>query len=209
MIQGDSAHYALEVFFNKAKKGEIIGKDEFVQIALDALKKRSGDLKFEDFKQVNDYLSTMLPEFYDKYVIGANRVTLNEYKSDSVVIDDVPIKIMIDKLEFDGLYCDTADYKTGSVAGIKKEVKPQGKIHTQLAFYNLGIMNDPRRDWKPRNSVVIPVNQEYEKPIVVEIGKEDYTWVRERIVETYKGIKNLEFPGCGEPDCKYCQLNKY
>ena len=83
------------------------------------------------------------------YYPDSNKITLNEYKIKRVVIDGVPCKGDIDKIEFDGNFATLRDYKTGNPVNAVKKMKgidaknPNGGDYgLQGTFYKI-IFNTP------------------------------------------------------------------
>lgn len=168
----------------------------------------------EQFKRRTEYGEKILPEFYNKYVNHWEKVTVTEYAIKNVEVDGVPVKGVLDKLEFKGNQANVVDYKTGSYERAKAKFKrpdeklPQGGDYwRQAVFYKLLVDNDRRKDWQVVSTefdFIEPEKEEYIKEKVV-IRPEDLEIVRTQIKETFTNIKNHQFTkGCGKEDCQWC-----
>jgi DNA helicase-2/ATP-dependent DNA helicase PcrA len=143
---------------------------------------------------------------------------VTEYAIKNVEVDGVPIKGVIDKLEFNGKQANVVDYKTGSYDNAKSkfdgpdEKNPLGGDYwRQAVFYKILVDSDARKDWEVMRTefdFIEPVKNEYKKHPIV-ITPEAYSFVKTQIKETYAKIKNMEFTeGCGKTDCHWCGFVK-
>jgi len=172
----------------------------------------------EQFKRRNDYGDKILPEYYNKYINTWEKITATEYVIKNVEMDGVPIKGIIDKLEFNGKQAKVVDYKTGSYDNAKaKFLRPNdknplgGDYWRQGVFYKILVDSDARKDWDVISTefdFIEPVKGEYHKEKIV-ITPEAYSLVKEQIKDTYTKIKNMEFTqGCGKAECHWCDFVK-
>jgi DNA helicase-2/ATP-dependent DNA helicase PcrA len=166
-----------------------------------------------------EYGKEILDRYYDKRIHGFNKIVSIERNIKNVVVDGIPLKGKIDKMEFDGHQVNVVDYKTGKPEnGIKKLKNPQeeppygGDYWRQAVFYKLLIDNSDNG----RNQVVstefdfIEPNEKKEiQSKKVNISAEDTHALREQIRMVWDKIQSRDFyTGCGEEDCHWCNFVK-
>jgi DNA helicase-2/ATP-dependent DNA helicase PcrA len=119
-----------------------------------------------------------------------------------VVIQDVPLKGKLDKLEFDGKSVNVVDYKTGDPdKAIPKTKGPSdkepngGDYWRQAVFYKILIDNYKAKDWKAVSTefdfIEPDKKKNYRKEKLV-ITPADITTVTQQITNTWEKIKNRD-----------------
>lgn len=217
---GSAVHWALNRLFksladNNQKFNEL---PEFLADFRWYMQKNREAFTTEQFKRRSDYGDKILPEYYNKYIDSWEKITVTEYAIKNVEVDGVPIKGVIDKLEFNGKQANVVDYKTGSYDNAKSkfngpdEKNPLGGDYwRQAVFYKILVDSDARKDWEVMSTefdFIEPVKNEYKKHPII-ITPEAYSFVKTQIKETYAKIKNMEFTeGCGKADCHWCGFVK-
>jgi len=149
-----------------------------------------------------------------------NNVVVTEYYLAHIEVEGVPIKGVLDKVEFQGSEVNVVDYKTGSVKYGKERLRPPNEKETlggdywrQLVFYKLLLENNRGKDWKMISGEIDfiekdPKTDDFEK-VRITVEDADMKIVTEQIVDVYHKIKNLEFSvGCGKDDCPWCNFVK-
>jgi DNA helicase-2/ATP-dependent DNA helicase PcrA len=169
----------------------------------------------EQFKRRMEYGEKILPEFYNKYLDTWEKITVTEYAIKQVEVDGVPIKGVLDKLEFHGSQVNVVDYKTGNYERAKakfaapNEKDPVGGDYwRQAVFYKILVENDRRKNWEVVSTefdFIEPVKEEYVKHKVI-IEPEHLAVVKGQIKETYQNILEHKFTGCGKEDCSWCSF---
>lgn len=217
---GSAVHWALNRLFksladNNQKFNEL---PEFLADFRWYMQKNREAFTTEQFKRRSDYGDKILPEYYNKYIDSWEKITVTEYAIKNVEVDGVPIKGVIDKLEFNCKQANVVDYKTGSYDNAKSkfngpdEKNPLGGDYwRQAVFYKILVDSDARKDWEVMSTefdFIEPVKNEYKKHPII-ITPEAYSFVKTQIKETYAKIKNMEFTeGCGKADCHWCGFVK-
>ena len=126
----------------------------------------------------------------------------------------MPIKGVLDKIEFNGSDLNVVDYKTGSYSKAKSKFKrpdennPHGGDYwRQAVFYKLLVEHDRSTTWHVISTefdFIEPEEENYIKEKIV-IAPEDLTVVKAQIKDAYARIMNQEFTtGCGKDDCHWC-----
>jgi DNA helicase-2/ATP-dependent DNA helicase PcrA len=236
MVFGTAVHNALNKFF---KKMQDEGKEQFP-----ATEVLLNDFKFEllrhkdafntqqDFDRRLQYGLQILPKYLEHYLDTWNKIVKTEIIINAS-INGIPIKGIIDKLEFTGREVNVVDYKTGQFSNpnTKKKFNPPlsvavnedaqlkfeelygGDYWRQAVFYKIIIDNEIKRDWNVISTEFDFVEpdrktQLYHKEKVV-ITPHDVEVVKKQITGAYNQIMNLQFTkGCNEPDCKWCNFVK-
>ena len=109
----------------------------------------------EAFERRMEYGDEVLRNYYDKYINSWNKVVAVERNIRGVVVNGVPLKGKLDKLEFNGKEINVVDYKSGDIdKAIPKMKGPSekdpngGDYWRQAVFYKLLIDNYEQKDWK-------------------------------------------------------------
>ncbi len=215
---GSAVHWALNRLFRSLmdNNNQFHGLPQFLSDFRWYMERNREAFTEEQFKRRMDYGEKILPEYYIKYINSWEKVTATEYAIKNVEVNGVPIKGVIDKLEFKGRQANVVDYKTGSYDHAKaKFVEPNeknplgGDYWRQGVFYKILVDSDARRDWEVVSTefdFIEPVKNEYMKHQIY-ITPEAYDFVKAQIEETYRKIKNMEFTqGCGKADCTWCNF---
>ena len=133
------------------------------------------------------------------------------------VVDGVPLRGVIDKIElFDG-FVRVIDYKTGSQDD--KKLKPPsdkdpqgGNYWRQLAFYKLLYESSQSAPGKVQSGIIVFVEPDYRGRFVHsehQFEAADMEQMRFLITDTYAHIQRHEFSkGCGEPYCVWCNFTR-
>lgn len=170
----------------------------------------------EQFKRRMEYGEQTLPAYYQYYIDQWEKSALTEYPIKNVEVDGIPIKGVLDKIEFKGRDINVVDYKTGSYAKAKSKFKRPdennplgGDYWRQAVFYKILVDHDRTTTWEVISTefdFVEPEDGRYSKEKVV-IMPEDVQLVKAQIKDAYTRIMNHEFStGCGSDDCTWCNF---
>ena len=220
---GSAIHHALESFFRKMQDG---GKETFPlkeDLIADFewyMRKHREAFTKESFSRRMEYGDTVLRNYYDKYIHSWNKVVAVERNIRGVVVNGVPIKGKLDKLEFNGKEVNVVDYKTGNYNNALPKTKPPGDkdpnggdYWRQAVFYKILIDNYPQKDWKVISTefdFIEPDDKkkEYHKEKII-IKPEDIETVTQQLTNTWHKIQQKDFyTGCGKQDCHWCNFVK-
>src|SRR5438477_3320841 len=109
----------------------------------------------EAFKRRIEYGDEVLRHYYDKYISTWNKVVVIERNIRNVVVNGVPLKGKLDKLEFNGKEVNVVDYKTGDIEKAKSKLmhpndrEPNGGDYwRQAVFYKILMDHYEHKDWK-------------------------------------------------------------
>jgi DNA helicase-2/ATP-dependent DNA helicase PcrA len=219
---GSAIHHALEQFFKKMQDGgreTFPTKDEMVADFNWYLDKHRENFTKEAFARRKEYGDEVLRNYYDKYINTWNKVVAIERNIRGVVVNEVPLKGKLDKLEFNGKDINVVDYKTGNVDNAMTKMKgpsdkdPNGGDYwRQAVFYKILIDNYPLKDWRVVSTefdfIEPDKKKEYRKEKIV-INPQDTETVKQQLTTVWQKIKNKEFyTGCGKEDCQWCNFVK-
>jgi DNA helicase-2/ATP-dependent DNA helicase PcrA len=135
------------------------------------------------------------------------------------VVNDIPLKGKLDKLEFEGKEVNVVDYKTGDPDKARdkllapNEKNPNGGDYwRQAVFYKILVDNYDSKTWQVVSTefdfVEPDKKKEYQKKKVV-IQPEDITTVKQQISKVWGKIQERDFyTGCGKEDCHWCNFVK-
>lgn len=221
---GSAMHNALELFFKNMLNNNkqfpnlpsLIGYFEYY------MQKLREHFTTEQFNRRLEYGQEVLTNYYNKYINQFKTIVTAERMISNVVINGIPIKGKVDKLEFDGNNVNVVDYKTGdpdkAITSKKYFDAPNdknpigGNYWRQAVFYKILIDNYQLKNWK-----VISAEFDFLEPNkqgnlvkqTVVIQPQDITTVTQQLTEVWQKIMNREFyVGCGKPECKWCNFAK-
>ncbi|MVT07273.1 ATP-dependent helicase [Chitinophaga tropicalis] len=222
---GSAVHYALEKLFQKMQDHPqhlFPSREEFVQDFTRSMIRNRESFTRESLERRLEYGKDILAAYYDTYLPRWNKVVSVERNIRNVVVQGVPLKGKIDKLEFDGLQVNVVDYKTGDYERAIKEhqkfARPDekhpngGDYWRQAVFYKILLDNYRQKNWRVVSSefdFIEPDKQKgYHKEKVL-ITPEDVTTVTQQIINTWNRIRHKDFyTGCGKKDCAWCNFVK-
>jgi DNA helicase-2/ATP-dependent DNA helicase PcrA len=225
---GSAVHYAVEKLFRKmltesrgqdGKQNIFPSKDEMIADFKWYMHRHRESFTREQFDRRMEYGDEILRNYYDKYNRSWNTVVSVELNIRGVVVNDVPLKGKLDKLEFDGKNVNVVDYKSGDVDKAIPKLKPPhdkdpngGSYWRQAVFYKILVDNYQRKDWKVISTefdfIEPDKKKEYRKEKII-ITAADTETVKQQITDTWKKIQERDFyTGCGKEDCHWCNFVK-
>ena len=219
---GSAVHYAIEQMFKKMLDNgqKRFGSKQDLHVDFEwYMQRHRANFTMESFARKMEYGEDVLANYYNKYINSWTKVVAIERNIKGVVVDGVPLKGKMDKLEFDGKNINVVDYKTGdidkalpSLKGPNDKNAQGGNYWRQAVFYKILIDNYNLKDWKVISTefdfVEPDKKKEYRKEKII-ITPEDTNLVREQISDTWDKIQAKDFyTGCGKEDCHWCNFIK-
>ena len=219
---GSAIHYALEKLFKKMQDGgkeTFPSKEEMIGDFKSYLDKHRENFAKEAFARRLEYGDEVLRNYYDKYINNWNKVVAIERNIRGVVVNAVPLKGKLDKLEFNGKEINVVDYKSGDIdkalpkmKGPNEKEPNGGDYWRQAVFYKILIDNYNQKDWKVISTefdfIEPDKKKEYRKEKIV-ITPADTATVKQQITEVWDKIQNRDFyTGCGKEECHWCNFVK-
>lgn len=223
---GSAVHHALDQLFKKMQNNNntFPSKEIFVQDFEWYMHRHRENFTKEQFARRMEYGNKILPNYYEHYISTFNKIVSVEKNIRNVIVDGVPLKGKLDKLEFDGNNINVVDYKTGNYEKAKKEKRvfdaPNeenengGDYWRQAVFYKILLDNNAQNpNWNAVSAefdFVEPNDKtkEFVKEKLV-ITPADITTVKEQIKTVWQKIQAKDFyTGCGKSDCKWCNFVK-
>ena len=113
---GSSVHYALEQLFKKMMEHpekRFHSKERFIKDFEWYMHRHRESFTKDQFERRLEYGQQALADYFDKYMLNWNKIVAIERNIRNVVVNGVPLKGKLDKLEFDGKSVNVVDYKTG------------------------------------------------------------------------------------------------
>jgi len=219
---GSAIHHALEKLFRKMQdsgKDQFPAKEEVVADFNWYMNRHRENFTREAFARRMEYGDEVLRNYYDTYVGSWNKIVAVERNIRGVVVNNVPLKGKLDKLEFNGKEINVVDYKTGDIDKAIPKLKGPGDKEPnggdywrQAVFYKLLIDNYEQKDWKVISTefdfVEPDKKKEYRKEKIV-ITPADTETVKQQLTDTWQKIQARDFyTGCGKEDCHWCNFVK-
>ena len=219
---GSAIHYALEKLFRKMQDGKqekFPSKEEMIADFKWYINRHRENFTKEAFERRIEYGDEVLRNYYDKYINSWNKVVAVERNIRGVVVNSVPLKGKLDKLEFEGKNVNVVDYKSGDIdKAIPKLKAPNdkepngGDYWRQAVFYKILVDNYDQKDWKVISTefdfVEPDKKKEYRKEKIV-IAPQDIETVKQQLTQVWDKIQHRDFyTGCGKEDCHWCNFVK-
>jgi DNA helicase-2/ATP-dependent DNA helicase PcrA len=223
---GSAVHYALEQLFKKMishreKTGTAVftGVEEMVEDFKQYMHWHREAFTHESYARRLEYGEEILKKHYDTYKDSWNKVALVELNVKGVVVDGIPLKGKLDKVEFNGKQVNVVDYKTGNPDYAKEKLKGPnekeengGNYWRQAVFYKLLLDNYRQKDWRVVSTefdFIEPDGKQAIQKLLVPISDADLTTVKQQIKEVWSKIQARDFyTGCGKEDCHWCNFVK-
>ncbi len=219
---GSAIHHALEKLFRKMQEGgkeTFPAKEEVIEDFNWYMRRHRELFTRESFARRMEYGDEVLRNYYDKYVRSWNKVVAIERNIRGVVVNGVPLKGKMDKLEFNGKEINVVDYKSGDIDKALPKMKPPsekdpdgGDYWRQAVFYKLLIDNYEQKDWKVISTefdFVEPDKKKLYRKEKIVISPNDIETVKQQLTDVWHKIQNREFyTGCGKKDCHWCNFVK-
>ena len=219
---GSAVHHALEKLFRKMQdsgKEQFPSKEDFIADFEWYMVRHRESFTKEQFARRMEYGPDVLTHYYDTYIHSFNKIVAIERNIRNVVVQGVPLKGKLDKLEFDGKSVNVVDYKTGDPdKAIPKTKGPSdkqpdgGDYWRQAVFYKILVDNYEQKDWKVESTefdFIEPDKKKNYRREKIEIGPSDITTVTQQIKSTWQKIQDRDFyTGCGKEDCHWCNFVK-
>ena len=217
---GSAIHDALNKLFEKMQKAGNVFPDKqtLVEDFEFYMKRHREAFTQQEFKDRLDLGGTVLVNYYDFYVQQWNKIVATEYKVTNIVVNDIPLKGAIDKIEFNGKEVVVIDYKTGNIDNAREQLKgpneknPNGGDYwRQAVFYKILLKHHPK-NWQVTSAefdFVEPNKKKAFEKIAINITDADTTTVHQQIKMVWEKIQQKDFyTGCGKEDCHWCNFVK-
>ena len=219
---GSAVHHALEKLFKRMQDGKqetFPSKNEMMADFNWYMHRHRENFTKEAFERRMEYGDEVLHNYYDKYISTWNKVVAVERNIRGVIVNGVPLKGKLDKLEFNGKEINVVDYKSGDIDKAMSKLKgpndkePNGGDYwRQAVFYKLLIDNYEQKDWKVISTefdfIEPDKKKEYRKEKIV-ITPADIETVKQQIKTVWDKIQSRDFyTGCGKEDCHWCNFVK-
>lgn len=217
---GSAVHYALQKLFQQMQETEKFApKEQFIRDFEWYMTRHRENFTKEQFNRRMEYGGEVLSNYYDAYYQEWNKVVVIERTIKNVIVNGVPIKGKLDKLEFNGKMVNVVDYKTGDIEKAKDKLQPPneknnngGDYWRQAVFYKILVDNYDQKSWQVVSSEFDFIEPDKKKEYHREkltITDADITTVTQQISKVWQQIQNREFyTGCGKPDCHWCKFVK-
>ena len=219
---GSAVHYALQKLFEKMQKSvdnSFPLQYEFIKEFEWYMRRNRECFTKEQFDRRMEYGQEVLSNYYQQYIGSFNKIVAIERSIKNIVVQGVPLKGKLDKLEFDGKLINVVDYKSGNyenalpkLKGPNEKESNGGDYWRQAVFYKILIDNYDLKDWKAISTefdFVEPDKKKVYRKEKLTISPEDITTVTQQIKESWAKIQAREFyTGCGKEECHWCNFVK-
>jgi DNA helicase-2/ATP-dependent DNA helicase PcrA len=218
---GSSVHFAIQRLFEKMKEdpsNRFKEKDDMLSDFKWYMYRHRESFTKEAFDRRLEYGTEILSNYYDEYVHKWNKIVAVERNIRNVVVNGVPLKGKLDKMEFTNREVNVVDYKTGDPDKASDKLMPPGEKNPnggdywrQAVFYKI-LVDNAHKEWRVVSSEFDFVEPDKKKKYIKRkliITPEDITTVTQQLTDTWNRIQARDFyRGCGSPDCHYCNFIK-
>jgi DNA helicase-2/ATP-dependent DNA helicase PcrA len=218
---GSAVHHALEQLFRKMQTtgDQFPSSEEFIRDFEWYMQRHRESFTKEQYDRRLEYGHEVLGNYYEKYVGSWNKIVAIERNIRNILVNGVPLKGKLDKLEFDGKSVNVVDYKTGDPDKAKDRLKgpsdkdPNGGDYwRQAVFYKILVDNYEKKEWKVVSTefdFVEPDKKKRYRKEKITIERTDIDIVCEQITAVWEKIQAHDFyTGCGKEDCHWCNFVK-
>jgi DNA helicase-2/ATP-dependent DNA helicase PcrA len=217
---GSAVHHALQRLFEKMQQTETFPpRPEFIADFEWYMIRHRENFTREQFARRMEYGVDVLGNYYSQYINNWNRIIAVERNIRNVVVQGVPLKGKLDKLEFDGKDVNVVDYKTGDIDKARDKLKPPnekdpngGDYWRQAVFYKILVDNYELKNWKVVSTefdFIEPDKKKQYQKVKIFISPEDITTVTQQVKMVWQKIQDRDFyTGCGKPECQWCDFVK-
>ena len=217
---GSAVHEALQRLFQQMQENERFPpKEQFIHYFEKYMQRHRENFTKAQYNRRMEYGGVVLSNYYDTYINEWNKIVVVERTIKNVVVNGVPLKGKLDKIEFNGKAANVVDYKTGDIERAKEKLLPPndkypngGDYWRQAVFYKILVDNYDQKNWQVISSefdfIEPDKKKEYQK-VKLTITPEDITTVTHQITTVWEKIQQRDFyTGCGKPDCQWCGFVK-
>jgi DNA helicase II / ATP-dependent DNA helicase PcrA len=221
---GSAIHFALQRLFEDMQKDQnqqFSSKENIIGHFKWYLARHRENFTQEAFNRRMEYGEKVLADYYDHYIGCCNKIVAVERNINNVVVNGIPLKGKIDKMEFTGKEVNIVDYKTGDVNSEyhKKKLLPPnekqsngGDYWRQAVFYKILIDHLDGKDWKVVSTEFDFVEPDktkgYQKRKII-IMPADIETVKQQLTQVWSKIQAHDFyTGCGKEECRWCNFVK-
>jgi DNA helicase II / ATP-dependent DNA helicase PcrA len=218
---GSSVHFAIQRLFEKMKEDpshRFKEKEDMLSDFKWYMYRHRESFTKEAFDRRLEYGTEILSNYYDEYVHKWNKIVAVERNIRNVVVNGVPLKGKLDKMEFTNREVNVVDYKTGDPDKASEKLIPPGEKNPnggdywrQAVFYKI-LVDNAHKEWRVVSSEFDFVEPDKKKKYIKRkliITAEDITTVTQQLTDTWNRIQARDFyTGCGSTDCHYCNFIK-
>jgi DNA helicase II / ATP-dependent DNA helicase PcrA len=219
---GSSIHFALQRLFEKMlaqPDKQFPAKSDTLADFKWYMNRHRENFTREGFARRMEYGDMILSDYYDTYIHQFSTVVTVERNISKVVVEGVPLRGKLDKLEFDGNAVNVVDYKTGDIDNALPKLRGPGEhdpnggsYWRQAVFYKILVDNYPAKDWRVVSTefdFIEPDKKKTYRRQKLTITPQDVTTVTQQIKMVWDKIQARDFyTGCGRADCHWCNFVK-
>ncbi|MEP6950680.1 MAG: PD-(D/E)XK nuclease family protein, partial [Ginsengibacter sp.] len=221
---GSAIHLAIQKLFEDMQKSDhqqFPSKEIMIDYFRWYMVRHRENFTEEAFERRMEYGEKVLADYYDHYIGSWNKIVSVERNIRNIVVNGVPLKGKIDKLEFDGKDVNVVDYKTGDVTSNFTTLKlsppgdkqPDGGDYwRQAVFYKMLVDNLDGKGWKVISTefdFIEPDKKKGYQKRKIYIEPADIETVTQQLTAVWQKIQARDFyTGCGKEDCHWCNFVK-
>ena len=216
---GTAVHNALESLFQKVHlsiRNRFPAKSTLIRFFSKEMEHLRSNFSQVSWKRYLEQGQHNLGLYYDQHILNWHKNVRVELPIRDALINGVPVKGTIDKLEFlKDNKVRIVDYKTGSHDPAKLRKPTKGNPHggsywRQLIFYKLMYENFDRLSRTVESASISYVEPDAKGSFVektIQPTLQEVQFVKDLLQSTYQKIQQHDFyQGCGKKDCNWCRF---
>lgn len=221
-VFGSAVHYALQRLFEKMQNNEHKNFSTATALVEDFnayMQRNREHFTPQQYNRRIEYGVEVLTNYYNTYIHSFNKIVAIERNINNVVINGVPIKGKLDKIEFEGNAANVVDYKSGKFENAKAKLNAPndkdnlgGDYWRQAVFYKLLVDNYATKNWQVVSTefdFIEPDEKNEYRKVKLTITPTDVALVTQQITTVWQKIQERDFyTGCGKPECHWCNFVK-
>ncbi len=225
MSFGSAIHKALEKLFSEMKSNnyEFPSKEDFEDYFIKYMRRHREKFSDAGYQRKLSYGIDLLSKIYETNVQTWHKNVNIEVHS-KAMLNDIPIKGFLDKVEYHDLEMTLVDYKTGDYQSDYTKAKLKsadedknsvgGDYWRQAIFYKILLDHDKNNKYNASSAKYEFLEPDKKtntipKPHIFNFPQAHIDQVKLQIESTWKKIQNHEFyEGCGKEKCEWCNFAK-
>ena len=218
---GRAIHFAFENFYRLLKSGSQ-DSEILIQNFDKGMYRHKAHFTNREYEDMKAYGHKVLQAYYQERLTNLKHTVESEQevKIENAEFNGIPIKGILDRVEFNGIHVEVIDYKTGNFNKSYTKVKLKtpddknplgGDYWRQIVFYKILINSDKKRNWNMKSGQIDfvepdPNTGEF-KQVDFNVSDEQIKIVGSQIEDVWHKINDHQFEkGCGEDDCYWCEF---
>ncbi len=219
---GRAIHGAIEKLFNRQQAGNAMNLADLLKYFDKTIEDHRSYFTEKEWIDMKAYGQKCLSSYFENRLstLPPAKKIISEYRIDIIDYKGVPIKGLLDRVDFYDHHIHIIDYKTGSPKNFSSKLKMPddknelgGDYWRQMVFYHILMTKDNRNTLKIGKGLFEVIEPDSQDKFVVArelmISQDEIDIVGEQIVTVWRDINDHKFDKrCDEETCRWCNFIK-